>query len=134
MPDDIAIRDPYAIRTLAQLLTLFDAGRFEDRIIEEHRALMQKLRDHLDEHGQKGCQGEITIKLKFALGSQADASMGGELTVKPPKAPPAVAHAFVDDDGGMTLFSPMMRRMQPGPRDLRETPHDPETGEIRDID
>ncbi|TFL16404.1 hypothetical protein [Jannaschia formosa] len=133
MPDDAPRpRDPYAIRTLEQLLTLFDGGDFAEQTLRKHRELMIDLREHLDRHGTKGCQGEVAITVRFALGNNGDVSMAAETKIKPPKTPPATAASYVDEDGGLTLFSPLMRKMQPGPRDVTDA-YDPETGEVRDV-
>ena len=65
------------------------------------------------------------------IGKQGDVDMGATVNFNAPKAPPASASAFIDENGQMTLYSPLMKRMHGGVRDV--TPHDPETGEVRDV-
>ncbi|WP_456390429.1 hypothetical protein [Profundibacter sp.] len=124
--------DPYQIRTIEQILGLFDGGGFLAEVMEGHKKLQTDLLDHKDEHGTKGCEGTMTIQIKYALGKQGDVGMGATANFKPPKKPPSSASAYIGDDGKLTLFSPMMARMQSGIRDV--TDHDPETGEIIDAD
>jgi len=124
--------DPYAIRTIEQLFSLFDGGDFLAEVLEGHRRLQIDMLDHKLIHGAKGCKGSMTITVNYALGKQGDVDMGATVKFSAPKAPPASASAFIDEDGQMTLYSPLMKRMHGGVRDV--TPHDPETGEVRDID
>ena len=122
--------DPYKMRTLEQILMLFDGGDFMAEILSGHQTLMQDLLDHNGEHGPKGCEGSMTIKLKYAVGNAGDVGMGASVTFTPPKKPPSSAAAYINDAGELTLYSPMMRQMQ---RPIRDTSdHDPETGEVRD--
>jgi len=124
--------DPFKMRSLEQILTLFDAGGFMAEIMTGHQSLMQDLRAHADEHGAKGCEGSMVIKLKYAVGHAGDVGMGASVTFTPPKKPPSSAAAFINDAGELTLYSPMMRQMHQPVRDV--TDYDPETGEIRDAD
>ena len=123
--------DPYAIRTIEHLFSLFDGGDFLAEVLEGHRQLQIDMLEHKDLHGTKGCKGSMTITVNYALGKQGDVDMGATVNFNAPKAPPASASAFIDDNGQMTLYSPMMKRMHGGVRDA--TPHDPETGEVRDV-
>jgi hypothetical protein len=122
--------DPYAIRTIEHLFSLFDGGDFLAEFLKGHRQLQIDMLDHKDLHGTKGCNGTMAITITYGLGKQGDVDMGATVKFTPPKSPPASASAFIDEDGQMSLYSPMMRRMQGGVRDV--TPHDPETGEVRD--
>lgn len=123
--------DPYAIRTIEQLFSLFDNGDFLTDVMTGHRQLQIDMLDHKDLHGTKGCSGSMTITVNYALGKQGDLDMGATVNFKAPKPPPASGAAFIDERGEMTLYSPLMKRMHGGVRDV--TPHDPETGEVRDI-
>lgn len=125
------LHDPYAIRTIEHLFSLFDGGDFLTEVLEGHRQLQIDMLEHKDLHGTKGCKGSMTITVSYALGKQGDVDMGATVNFSPPKAPPASASAFIDENGQMTLYSPLMRRMHSGVRDV--TPHDPETGEVRDV-
>lgn len=124
--------DPYKMRTLEQILTLFDGGTFLETVMNGHKDLMHELSEHLDTHGQKGCQGSMTITIDYAAGNGGDVGMGAQVTFKPPKKPKSSAAAFINSAGELTLYSPMMARMHQPIRDV--TDHDPETGEIRDTD
>lgn len=124
--------DPYKMRTLEQILMLFDGGDFMAEIMDGHTKLMGDLLEHNAEHGPKGCEGEMTIKLKYAVGNAGDVGMGATVKFVPPKKPPSSAGAYINDVGELTLYSPMMKRMHQPVRDA-ET-FDPETGEIRDAD
>lgn len=124
--------DPYRIRTMDQLLALFDGGAFIAETLDKHRQLQRELLDFRDEHGTKGCEGSMTIKITYALGKSGDVQMGASATFKGPKTPPSVAAAFIDDSGEITLYSPLLARMQQPVRDVHD--FDPETGETRDPD
>ncbi|HCO91074.1 MAG TPA: hypothetical protein DIT40_08890 [Alphaproteobacteria bacterium] len=124
--------DPYTIRTLEQLMSLFDGGNFLAQFLEDHRDLLTQMQDHNDEFGHKGAKGSFTLTVAYDLGGAGDLGMSAQADFKGPKKPASKGAAFVGGNGEMTLFSPMMRRMHGGVRDV--TPHDPETGEVRDVD
>lgn len=125
--------DPYRLRTLEQILAMFDGGEFlRDKVMGGHRDLMIAMADHKVEHGTKGCQGTMTLQVSYALGKSGDVQMGAKVDFKPPKQPPSSAAAYINDDGQLTLYSPFLRQMQTPPRDV--TDFDPETGEVRDVD
>lgn len=126
--------DPYKMRTLEQILMLFDGGDFMTEIMTGHKGLMQDLLDHNAEHGPKGCSGSMTLQLSYGVGNSGDVGMGATVTFKPPKKPPSSAGAYINDAGELTLYSPMMKRMHQPVRDVEDVNYDPETGEIRDID
>ena len=124
--------DPYKMRTLEQILTLFDGGQFLEEVMDGHKKLQLDLLEHKDLHGSKGCQGSMTLKLKYALGKSGDVSMGVTVDFAPPKKPPSSAAAFINEDGELTLYNPFMAKMQRPVRDVDD--FDPETGEVRDVD
>lgn len=124
--------DPYKMRTIEQILSLFDGGDFLAEVLTGHRQLQIDLLDHKAEHGTKGCEGTMTIKVSYALGKQGDVAMGATCTFKAPKKPPSSAAAFINDEGELTLYSPLLARMQTPVRDAQD--YDPETGEIFDAD
>lgn len=124
--------DPYLIRGIEHLFTLFDGGDFLAQLMTGHQTLMQDLSEHNAEHGSKGCQGDMTIKVSYAVGNAGDVGMGARVTFTPPKKPSSSAAAYINEAGELTLYSPMMARMHRPVRDA--TPHDPETGEVRDAD
>ncbi len=128
----VATHDPYKMRSLEQILALFDSGDFLAELLEGHKQLQLDLMEHKDEHGTKGCQGSMTLQVNYALGKSGDVAMGATVAFKAPKKPPSSAAAFINDDGELTLYSPFMARMHQPVRDIPD--HDPETGEIRDID
>lgn len=127
-----AAHDPYMMRSVEQILALFDGGDFLAKLMADHKQLQIDLLDHKAEHGTKGCQGSMTIQINYALGKSGDVAMGAVSTFKSPKKPPSSAAAFINEDGELTLYSPFMARMHQPIRDV--TDHDPETGEVRDID
>lgn len=127
----VPARDPYAIHNIEQLFTLFDGGAFLTQLMGDHRDLMQKLQDHSEEFGNKGAKGSFSINVNYELGASGDLGMKATAEFKHPKKPASAAAAYVDHNGQLTLYSPMMKRMQGGVRDI--TPHDPETGEVRDV-
>lgn len=124
--------DPFKMRTIEQILTLFNNGEFLTEVMTGHQKLMGDLLDHNSEHGPKGCQGVMTLQLSYAVGNQGDVGMGATVTFKAPRKPPSSAAAFIDGDGNLTLYSPMMARMQRPVRDPNS--YDPMTGEIRDAE
>ncbi|PCJ75551.1 MAG: hypothetical protein COA53_06555 [Rhodobacteraceae bacterium] len=123
--------DPYKMRTLEQILALFDGGDFLAEVLSGHKQLQLDLLDHKAEHGTKGCQGTMTLQVSYALGKSGDVAMGATVTFKPPKKPPSSAAAYINDAGELTLYSPFMARMH---QPVRDAAFDPETGEIRDAD
>ncbi len=122
--------DPYKMRTLEQILSLFDGGEFIENLMSDHRKLQTDLLEHHAEHGSKA-KGTMTIQVTYNLGRSGDVGMGATATFKSPQKPASSAAAFINDNGELTLYSPMMTRMHGGVRDA--THYDPETGEIRDI-
>lgn len=124
--------DPYRMRSIEQILSLFDGGEFLAELLEGHRELQHDLLEHRAMHGAKDCKGSMTIKVEYALGKSGDVAMGAKVEFKAPKKPAANAAAYINDDGELTLYSPLLTRMQQPVRDVPN--HDPETGEIRDID
>lgn len=125
--------DPYRLRSLEQILSIFDGGGLLQQIMEGHRNLLLELAEHKDEHGSKGCQGSMTITVNYAPTKTGDVSMGATANFKGPKKPPASAAAYMTESGELTLFSPMLAQMSGGIRDVTEPNHDPDTGEVRDI-
>ncbi len=123
--------DPFAIRGIEQLLTLFDGGDFLAQFMEDHRDLLHQMHTHNEEYGHKGTKGSFTITVSYEMGGAGDLGMRAQADFKGPKKPASQAAAYVDGQGHMTLYSPMMKRMHGGVRDV--TPHDPETGEVRDV-
>ncbi|NDW31538.1 hypothetical protein [Salipiger sp. PrR007] len=123
--------DPFKMRTLEQILMLFDGGEFLGEVMTGHQKLMQDLLEHNAQHGSKGCNGTMTIQLNYAVGNAGDVGMGATVTFKDPKKPPSSAAAYINDAGELTLYSPMMARMNQPVREA--TNYDPETGEVRDI-
>ena len=123
--------DPYKMRTLEQILALFDGGEFLAEVLAGHKTLQLDLLEHRDLHGTKGCQGTMTLQVSYALGKSGDVAMGATIKFKPPQKPPSSAAAFINDNGELTLYSPFMARMQ---SPVKDVPHDPETGEIRNVD
>lgn len=124
--------DPYKMRSLEQILALFDGGEFLTEIMDGHKKLQIDLLEHNDLHGSKKCQGSMTIKVDYALGKSGDVSMGAAVSFKSPQKPASSAAAYLNDQGELTLYSPFMARMHQPIRDVSD--HDHETGEVRDID
>lgn len=132
LPNPANPHDPYKMRSLEQILALFDNGDFLAKVMQGHKDLQLDLLNHREEHGTKGCQGSMTIQVNYALGKSGDVAMGATVAFKSPKKPPASAAAYINEKGELTLYSPMLAQMQGGVRDV--TDYDPETGEIRDAD
>lgn len=129
---EIVERDPFAILSLAELFALFDGGDFPRDVMEANKRLLVDILDHKERHhNPKGANGTMTITIQYALGKSGDLSMGAVVTFKGPKKPPSSAAAYLGEEGQLTLYSPMMRQMHRAPRTI--TPHDPETGEVRDV-
>lgn len=123
--------DPYRLRTLEQILALFDGGDFLAELLVGHKKLQTDLLDHKAEHGTKGCSGSMNLQINYALGKSGDVAMGSTVQFKPPKKPPSSAAAFINDNGELTLMSPFLTRMH---QPVRDVDFDPETGEVRDTD
>ena len=128
-------RDPYEIRSIEQLLALFDGGEFLTKVMEGHRDLQTALLDHRADHNGKA-KGSMSLQIGYDLGKQGDVMMSATVTFTKPKKPASSAAAFIGDQGELTLYSPMMRRMQPGVRDVSADTDiiDPDTGEVTERD
>lgn len=124
--------DPYRMRSIEQILSLFDGGDFLAELLDGHRQLQCDLLEHRNEHGTKDCKGSMTIKIDYELGKSGDVAMGAKVEFKAPKKPASSAAAYINDDGELTLYSPLLSRMQQPVRDASN--YDPDTGEIRDIE
>lgn len=130
MADDTDDTDRFRINGIEQLFKLFDGGQFLTEVIEGNDRLKQELLDFADEHGVEKCRGSMAIQIGYQMTRDRGLKMTATATFTGPRKPPSSASAFLDDDGAITLFSPLMRRMQQPVRDA--TPHDPETGEVRE--
>ncbi len=125
--------DPYAIRSLERLLSLFNGGEFISDTMEKHDELLDAMQDHFDRYGPEKCTGVMTIKVSYAYAGQSGVTMSADATFTPPKKPAAKAAAHLDESGQLTLMSDGMRRMRQPIRDV-DLGYDPETGEVRDVD
>lgn len=128
---EVVEHDPFSIRSIEQLFTLFDGGHFLETFMADHRDLLMQMQEHNEEYGHKGAKGSFSLSVAYELGGSGDMAMKISADFKGPKKPPSQAAAYVDDNGQLTLYSPLMKRMQGGVRDV--TPHGPETGEVRDV-
>lgn len=139
----VPAHDPYAIRTLEQFLRLLDNGDFLELLENTHRDLCKQIYEHYERHGEVGAKGMITIKIAYQMPRQADLQVAAQFDTKPPKPRAAMANMYADEQGRLTLYSPLMKRADEGLRDVSDTingtarditpDHDPDTGEVRDI-
>lgn len=107
------------LRSLDQMLSLFDAGEFQHDLLQDFQDLLVGLKDHQLEFGGKP-KGNITLTVSFEMQRSGDVDMAATKTVAPPKKPPASAAAFVTPDGYLTLHSPLLSRMHGGVRDVAD--------------
>ncbi len=121
--------DPFKMRTLEQILSLFDGGEFLDGVVKDHQQLLVDLIEHHERHGGKTA-GSMTLTVNYALGKAGDVAMGAKCEFKAPKKPASSAAAYINDKGELTLYNPFMARMH---QPVRDTNYDPDTGEVRDI-
>ncbi|MEP5730305.1 MAG: hypothetical protein ABJL67_13165, partial [Sulfitobacter sp.] len=63
--------DPYRMRSLEQILSLFDGGQFIADFMSEHAELMQKMLEHAENH-RKGAKGSMSITVNYALNASGD--------------------------------------------------------------
>lgn len=87
-------QDPYKMRGIEQILSLFDGGDFLTKLLADHKQLQLDLLEYREEHGTKGCKGSMTIKIDYALGKSGDVGMGATAEFKSPKKPPSSAPPF----------------------------------------
>lgn len=138
---NMPVADPYAVRTFDQFLQLFDNGDFLQRLEEEHKAMCKALFEHYEANGEQGCKGMMTIKVAYQMPKLADLQVAAQVESKTPKPRPAMAAMYGDEQGNLSLYSPLMKQRDTGLRDVQTvdaqardvTPHDPETGEVRDV-
>lgn len=130
-PTPPATYDRFAIRSIEQLLTLPDGGHFLRQLMESNRRLLREMKDHRENFGVNKATGKISIGITYTLTADGDLTIDATQTTTPPKAPASKGAAYVDDKGQLQLMSPMMTRMAGGITDA--TPHDPITGEVRDV-
>lgn len=102
--------DQFSIDSVDKLLKLLDGGDFHAEFMQANADLQLDMRNHQQEHGGKP-KGEITLKLGYQLQKSGDVGITGKLTVKAPDKPAASGVAYSDGEGQLTLYSPMMRRM-----------------------
>lgn len=112
------------LRSLDQIFGIFEGGDYLPEVIDKAAELHRKMMEHRETHRGK-TRGSFTLTINYDLGKHGDVSMTSTCEIKPPKAPPSSAVAFITDEGHLTLFSPMLAQME-----VRDT-FDPETGEIR---
>ena len=128
LPIDAPKRKPRApvpvLRSMDQILGIFNNGEFLPEVIEKMAELQRKMAEHRATHSGKA-KGTFTIQIAFEQNKMGDVSMTAVCETKAPKTPPSSAVAYVTDEGLLTIYSPMMSMMQ-----VRDT-FDPETGEIR---
>lgn len=112
------------LRSMDQILGIFNNGEFLPEVIEKMAELQRKMAEFRAAHSGKA-KGTFTISIAFEQNKMGDVSMVAVCETKAPKAPPSSAVAYVTDEGLLTLYSPMLAQMQ-----VRDT-FDPDTGEIR---
>lgn len=133
-PTQIAPRtsDIYAITDISRFFALFDGNEFATEFMQTVNKLIAECGDHMATHDSaKDAKGELTLKITCAPQRSGDMAFSAKVTTKAPAKPPASGTAYVGDDGRMTMASPLLQRMMGTPRDIK-TPHDPDTGEVRD--
>ncbi|ETX26619.1 hypothetical protein [Roseivivax isoporae] len=104
-------KDEFDIRSVDQLFALLDQGDFLAEIMDGNRDLQRVLLDHRAAFGGKP-KGRMTITIDYELTKTGDVSIGGIVEFKRPKAPKASGVAYVNDQGDLSLYSPMMKRMK----------------------
>lgn len=107
----------YDLRTLAQQLALLDQGAFLEELEQEQRDVMLKLREHQADYGGKP-KGTLTITLQYQVMKSGDVEITGVFDAKTPKKPAASGTAYSDEQGNLSLYSPLMKRMSGGLRDV----------------
>ena len=112
--------DDFELRTLQQQLALLDQGQFLQDLQDKQRDMQLALIEHQENYGGKP-KGVLTLTLQYQLMKSGDVEITGTFDVKAPKAPAASGTAYSDAQGNLTLFSPMMKRMNSGLRDVSET-------------
>lgn len=127
----IELHDRYALRGIEQMFALYDGGDFLREFLEKHEEMLVHMANHREDHGGV-VKGSFTIKVGYELGKHGEIGMTAQSEFNNPKKPKSTAAAYVDDNGQLTMFSPLMARMQAGPEPVRETPHNPITGEVID--
>lgn len=113
-----------ALRTMDQILGIFNNGEFLPEVIDKMATLQKQMAEFRAIHKGKA-KGSFTLQIAFEQNKMGDVSMTAVCETKAPKLPPSTAVAYVTDEGLLTLYSPMLAQMQ-----VRDT-FDPETGEIR---
>lgn len=99
------------LRSLDQILGIFENGDYQPEVLDKLAELHRKMMDHREQHRGK-TRGSFVLTIDYELGKHGDVSMTSTCNIKPPKAPPSSAVAFITDDGDLTLFSPMLRQME----------------------
>lgn len=129
--------DLHAVRGFQQFLATAGGGAFLEAVDRGHKKLLQDLWDHYDAHRVSGCKGTMSIKIGYTMTQQGDVTFTAEADTKSPKAPAVKFSLWADEQGELSLASPLMRQRSSGLRDAsapaQETPHDTETGEARDL-
>ena len=129
--EQIDENDQFAIRSVEQLFTLFDGGTFLAQFVADHEELLRQMQDYNAEFGSRGAKGSFMNSITYEMTSAGDLAMRATADFKGPKRPASQAAAYVDGNGQLTLYSPLMRRMHGGIRDVNV--YDPDTGVVREI-
>ncbi|APZ53713.1 hypothetical protein [Salipiger abyssi] len=109
--------DDFELRTFEQQLALLDQGAFLTEMQDKLRELQVTLREYQQAYGGKP-KGTLTLTLQYQLQKSGDVELTGTFDTKAPKAPAASGVAYADDQGRLSLYSPMMKQMQSGLRDV----------------
>lgn len=104
----------HELRTLEQVLSLFDGGLFIDQLMLDHAKLIDAIALQVDST-QAAAGGSITIKLTYKQDRMGTLEMKAVKETVLPKDPPAKAIAWTTDDGMITPQNPNQMRM-----DLRD--------------
>jgi hypothetical protein len=121
-----------SIINMAVLLNDMDGGRFRDESTREFSAMLKFLRDYAADNSRKA-KGRLTLKFNVTVEKDGLVRLDPDIEVKQPKPLRGADSYFVTKTGGLSRHNLKQQELF-AQRRLREVPHDPVTGEVREPD
>ncbi len=119
-----------SIQNVAVLMDDLDGGKFRNAATKEFADMMLFLRDYAMDNSRKA-KGKFTIKLNVTVEKDGLVAIDPEVEVRQPKPMRGRDSYFVTRSGGLSRHNLKQQELFAAGR-LREVPHDPSTGEVRE--
>ena len=117
------------VENIGVVLADLDRGRFLGECTKRFAEMMLFLRDYAMDNKRRA-KGRMTMKVNVTVDDSGLACLDPEVEIRQPKPLRAGEAYFIDKRGGVTRNNPRQQELFGG--GLREVPHDPNTGEVRE--